>query len=288
MKDWTSCPLGACVLSFALVASVSPAWAGFPTLTRAFDTEDYLISHDQLVARRQCAVAGSMGLAARVRSDGCSGLRPIEFVTRGDGDKSWGRLNVGAGAAWDGSSDLDPAEFPLQLSAGVHMPEVSSSLQGSVGGDGSGYRGVDVVLETHLARLCTPFDTADLRTALFGWLRARSLHGQDKPVVDPALGLVLPHVPALANRLALALSAQSELQTGQLPHAFAMLQLRYLGTARSLGGAAGRDRLPGGRLTHKPDRRTTRWFGFGAWAVPLDTRIQARLTAQVGLRFLAP
>ena len=269
------------------IAAASTSRAEFPALTRMSGTADYGIGHADLVARKQLALAVSLGLAAGLQGRPLS-VGSTQGVGRASGEKLYGRLSVFADGLWDHQRHLDPAEFPLRLGAGVDLPELRSSVRAGAGLGSREDRGTEIAVESHLGRLPTPFKTANLQTPVYAWLRVRTAEGDPDAVMQPALGLGVPHLPVLANRLTFMLSAQSTVAEGRLPATFAMLQGRFLGATRHVGGGSGLGALPGGGLQHRPDPRTTRIFGFAAWACPLDSRSPARLSLQVGYKFLDP
>jgi hypothetical protein len=67
-----------------------------------------------------------------------------------------------------------------------------------------------------------------------------------------------------------------------------MLQIRYLGDVTHAGGESGLGALPGGGRSSAPSSVLHRFFGFGAWAFPLDDRSPTRLSLQLGYKFLVP
>jgi hypothetical protein len=273
-----------------LLASV--ARAEIPALSRPLSVESYErdpASIDDL--KETFGMAGGIALlyVARALESGNADPRITQgdFGGRGSFTLLYHRYTSMFDATSDGELNVDSREYPSRVALGALWPELFLSAQLVAGFDTDRYGGTDLAIETAPLPIPLISHGADFRPELVAWVRGRKFDAEDQPILNPALALSIDHLPALASAFGLAISAQTDLASGFAPSAFGMVQLSFRTHEKSLSGedadlpARG---VPGAR-TSSLQRG---WFGYSAYAFPLDSGQFARFAIGLGAHFSAP
>ena len=288
IRWWWAC---AALSWVPLVPGAAAAAAGeLPALSAASVPERYLAGAEELAgmrARKSDELAATGG--AFLVADEPGSANPFETWKqigggRADLHATLGRFRFGGGLIGDTPRSAEGGEYQQRLDLSVYWPEARLSLLGVAGFEAAEYAGVDATLEGLIARWRPSFRTMDLVPRVMGWVRVRSLEAEDEPRLLPALGLVLPKVPALGPQVSAWLAVTSEMARERAPATGALAQVVWEGVARELG-AAGDPNSP----TYREGLGVWRsWLALVGYELPLDDRRSGRLVAQAGVRFLRP
>ena len=279
-----------------LAVSAGRACAETPALTREFMAQfDDSLPPPRTPGWRYVSLQASCGAFARSPRAGSAALLLSDSKLGGRVvvEVRSGAFSAGADGVVDGVHlDADPREYPGRIYVGAIAPHRHSALRMVAGFNRHGYRGADADLEfasppLRMSRKNEMTVGASVRPSVWGWVRGRRLADDDTSVLNPGVAMVMAHVPIFADRLPIALSAQSDLVRDRLPETFWMIQVTWLARDRSVStrNEATAFATPG---THPPS--PIRWEPFVSFSFAnrLDDRASKRLAFVAGAHFTIP